>query len=53
MTAIPADSTGAYPALTGYTPMLLGRRIGIAIVDVVMYFKLRRISMAESLKSIE
>ncbi len=45
MTAIPADSTGAYPALTGYTPMLLGRRIGIAIVDVVIIYAVYFFSM--------
>mgnify|MGYP001170994038 CR=1 FL=1 len=38
MSVIPADSTGTYPALTGYTPMLLGRRIGIAVVDVVIVY---------------
>lgn len=45
MTVIPADSTGAYPALTGYTPMQLGRRIGVAIVDVVIIYAVYALSV--------
>jgi len=36
MTVPPADSTGSYPALVGYTPMTLGRRIGIVMVDMLI-----------------
>lgn len=45
MSVIPADSTGTYPALTGYTPMLLGRRIGIAVVDVVIIYAVYFVSV--------
>nr|NLI48898.1 hypothetical protein [Propionibacterium sp.] len=29
----PADSTGVYPALAGYTPMATGRRVAVAAAD--------------------
>lgn len=31
--AVPADSTGAYPALAGYVPMDTGRRVAVALAD--------------------
>ena len=30
---VPADSTGTYPALAGYTPMDTGRRVAVALGD--------------------
>lgn len=32
-TGVPADSTGTYPNLVGYTPMETGRRIVVALAD--------------------
>ncbi len=31
--AAPADATGVYPALAGYTPMETGRRVAVALAD--------------------
>jgi len=31
---VPADTTGVYPALAGYTPMDTGRRVAVALADV-------------------
>ena len=39
--------------IRNFVSLVLLTAVFAAIVDVVMYFKLRRISMAESLKSIE
>lgn len=34
---VPADATGSYPALVGYSPMDLGRRIAVFLVDGALF----------------
>lgn len=46
---VPADSTGVYPALTGYTPMDTGRRIAVVVADVAIALVVVGIAMGITL----